>query len=401
MGRLELYTSPGLPYTDEHLKRIDLLDATDPEKWVPTERLNADIEQLEAFYHAGTVGKVVGYDFPKDELLKPAKIAAGKTRHITSSSLAFCVLVRRVFGSFEERMKTASIHSGSAVGIAPESTDWQEMINYMRRYGSKGWCGDYTNFDGTIPAEVIQIVVGIMSSFYAEPDSALIAGFCEDIIHTTARCGTLVYSKHLGNPSGCPITTTLNTLSNLVLLAYGLLEAGAPPDAYRLSAIIAYGDDCMIVPGLEMRNACVGLVDIARVLRDFGITLRNEVGEGMKSVPINDFVFLKRKTRYAPDLGVHVPVLNRESINDMTNWTRATNEIADVSKAASRVMAVQLAIFFYGRTEFDEVTRRLQKACIKSNLQVQDVHRFFNYDELAAMFHSRDLSKKFEDIVFD
>lgn len=375
---LEMNTSPGIPYVDENLRRADLINVDDQGVKTLGARLRQDVETMETLYLSGVTGQVVWKDFSKDELLSAAKIAAGKTRHITCPSLAYNILVRKYFGHLDSALHHLPIGSGSAVGIAAESIAWDEMRLCLRDAGTHGWATDYKNFDGTIPPDVLFAVLDLLDNHLPPADKLMRRALFEEMVHTTARCGNVLYTKHAGNPSGCPLTTTINTVANLMMVHYGFLKYSKVSERnLNQSAIVAYGDDLIMVPGKGLRASGITLQHVAIELEKYGVTLLSDF-DNWKMQPLHKLVFLKRTTVFSKELDAYVPLMAKETIADIMNWTRASNERNFVSNMESRAMAAQIFTFFYGKDCFDSFTVDLKEKMAATCVDF----RLFTYQEI-------------------
>jgi hypothetical protein len=162
---------------------------------------------------------------------------------------------------------------------------------------------DYSKFDGTIPPEIIQAVFQIIESFYTNAtrqDRMVRKAIMENIVHSVMRCDDLLYAKHKGNPSGCPITTLLNTIANWLLQRVATLKTCPEITAqeYYRAGFVAYGDDLLFVPTQKMLDKGFSFEKNAKFLGEYGITMRNELADGWELTPVEELVFLKRRTRF-------------------------------------------------------------------------------------------------------
>jgi hypothetical protein len=153
------------------------------------------------------------------------------------------------------------------VGINPHSTEWTMMYNELKRYGKSIISGDYSNYDGTIPKGVGEVVLEFINRWYGD-----------DLKYQNARklmfehiyTAQFVYEDKVfnikdGNPSGNPLTSIYNSLCNMVIL-YSVLYDKVP---IQETASALYGDDAVVAINREN----VTVEDLAEPIKEkFGMT---------------------------------------------------------------------------------------------------------------------------------
>ena len=153
-------------------------------------------------------------DTLKDERRKLEKISTGKTRVFTIPPVDFTLLCRKYFLAFAVHFYNQRRDSFTAVGITPESSDWDEMWRYLRESSDRGFAGDYSGWDGNLSPMFIAGVCEIINRWYddGETNALVRRVLFDEMIHTQQVAMNLVYYTHVGNPSGNALTVIINTI---------------------------------------------------------------------------------------------------------------------------------------------------------------------------------------------
>jgi hypothetical protein len=376
-------TSCGIPYADYGLKREDLIDFENGIIKSPLLQQRYDM-RLSMARTGHIVTDSMWKDFAKDELLKEKKILEGRTRHVTAGPIDLLILTKQYTADF---CNAITRHErGIMIGMNCESLQWNDMIKRLLSYNTKGYAADARAFDGSINGEMIYALCKTVQEFYPPEASLIIKVIFEEIVHTMSRCGDLVYQKHTGNPSGCAVTSYLNSYLNMLIFFYSLARKNSSlctaKNVLENVGLCMYGDDAVVVFRDGFSFGFQDLVDGAAAM---GICMTNEMPED-RAYPIKELPFLKRHSReYVYEGATYwIPVMDLNTISDIMNWTRAKNEIMEPDLIQNRVYMTQIFIWFYGKKKFTNITYKIQKRLEEYGITVD----LFSYKFLKDKFFS-------------
>nr|WAK75519.1 polyprotein [rhinovirus A51] len=294
---LDLHTSAGYPYTACGIKKKDL---------IPKDRDLTKFKQALEKY---------GLDLPmitflKDELRKPEKIQAGKTRIIEASSLNDTVQFRMAFGRlFSAFHQNPGIVTGSAVGCDPE-VFWSKIPVMLD--GECLMAFDYSNYDGSLNPVWFELLAKVLDDL----------GFPGKLVKK------LCYSKHIfktqyyevegGMPSGCAGTSIFNTIINNIIIRTLVLDTYKYVNLDKLK-ILAYGDDILFSYPYDL-----DMKELADEGSKYGLTITPaDKSDTFQKLNFSNATFLKRGFR--PDekhsFLVH-PLYPEEEVWESIRWTK-------------------------------------------------------------------------------
>lgn len=380
--RLPMNTSPGYPWvltrpTGELGKKY-LFDINTN---LPIRKLQDALEKREFNAKQGMRVESVWVDCLKDERRPLPKIQTGSTRVFTIPPVDFSILLRKYTLDFSVAVKNSRDFMDCKVGIDPQSLEWTTLYYWLTSFASKFVAGDFSSFDGSMPADLMDDVRIDIEEFYkhhgtyTQEDSRTLQTLFDELIHTIHLARNEFYVTHQGNKSGNPITVILNSRINkryMALAWLGLCERFQKYEYYSMSAFhqnvrsAIYGDDNL----LAIKDEVVEWYNqetISQYLEMFGITYTNETKTGItKFKPINECGFLKQ-TFHNHEIISHikVPHMKKDTINELLNWTRIAPDqdelLRDNCNDALRFM------YFYGKEEFNSFRNKIIKA-----LQLKD-----------------------------
>jgi len=289
-------------------------------------KVDADIAAMK---DGGNV-EYIFLDILKDERRKLKKVAEGATRLVSGSPVDQTVLLRMHFIEFLIEMMEGRIDNFSAVGINPYSASWHKLALRLQEKGDNILAFDVAGLDTSHIKHVQTAIFDYIINPTFEPDDSDIRRksfeTCQDSLHIF---GDVIYQWVGKLPSGCTLTTYLNTLYVLVCLGYCWVRLnprgiGGLDDLLEHLYLIVYGDDSLV-------SVSDGALDffnyktIPPVAQDFGLTFtpakKGEFTDELAN-SITDVDFLKRGFRYDKDLGRFVAPLELEVILEMPYWTK-------------------------------------------------------------------------------
>ncbi len=302
---LDLNTSAGYPYNVKGIRKRDLI----PVRGEPLTRLQEALD-------------LHGYDLPfttyvKDELRKPEKVRAGKTRLIECASVNDTILMKRKFGRlFATMHKNPGVVTGSAVGCNPE-VDWSKFAVML---GEEHICAfDYTNFDGSLSPIWFKMLKKVLGKLgYKQDALVLIDRMC----NSKHVWRDLYYEVDGGMPSGISGTSIFNSMINNLIVKTLVLEQYKGINLNELK-ILAYGDDLLISYPYDLDP---GVLAEAGKRYQLTMTPADKRSEFNGASKLSEVTFLKR--RFVPDekfpFLIH-PVYPMEEIYESIRWCRGPN----------------------------------------------------------------------------
>lgn len=359
---MNLHTSPGYPYTNANTSKNGKFDFVEGE---PGERiLIAEVdERLEkriAEAKNGVVSMTLFIDILKDERVKLSKIADGKTRIFNVAPFDLNMAVRMYFQLFAAHVMHNHVYGECAVGLNPHSAEWGMMYHYMQHEDAQWIGGDYSNYDKQLSYQLLKAVLEIIDDFYDDGNERVRECLFETMFSAFHIAERDVYRVPQGNPSGIVMTSLINSLVNSLMMRIIYIELGGSmttfDDYVRLKT---YGDDniASVMKGADWFN----MVSISRQFATHGIVYnqpnKEAMTEDLKFMDIKDLTFLKRGFR--EESGKVLAPLSMDSIHEMVNWIRSSNDDAEATRA--NFLAACREMYHHGREAFGRFTSHVYK----------------------------------------
>jgi hypothetical protein len=285
-----------------------------------------------------------------------AKANAGKTRLFSAAPMHYAIALRKVCAPFVAHLSRMRIRNTICVGVNPFSCEWSAIAQKLSSKGQHVIAGDYSNFDGTLPAQLVYAATEIMADWYdvhweyVEAHKRNIVGgnilgkleflmylrrlYYECVHHLhimNFKQGSLMYYVRNGIPSGCPVTAPLNSIVNLMALIYCWYHIIDDPlkqnvkEFFEHTSSVFYGDDFVMnirADVLEKFNQITITQAMSEHL-DMTMTDEAKTGECVKSRTLKEVNFLKRAFYYNTLIQEYTAPLDLTVILDSTivqNW---------------------------------------------------------------------------------
>nr|WPR18585.1 MAG: RNA-dependent RNA polymerase [Chemarfal virus 246] len=243
----------------------------------------------------------------------------------------------------------------------------------LTEVGTRGFAGDYKQFDGTVHSEAQFAFCDIVNEWYGDAydsENAMVRRvLMSESVYTLSLVGNCFYYVKQGVNSGNPATVIIDSFVNQYYLrcAYRLLmlENGeidkANMDAYRKYVrSISNGDDNINMVDCNIRDI-YNLQTVAEVLEGFGIiyTSADKTKNILECDPIediSDMTFLKRHFMPDPDYSslIRSPI-DKKTIQELVNWIR---ESGDDEEAMYENLATSLRFAYHWGPQYYEEHRR-------------------------------------------
>lgn len=291
-------------------------------------------------------------DTLKDEKRPFSKTRVGKTRVFTVGELDHTVAIRKYFGGFIAHCIRNKIHNEIAIGIDPNSPDWNVLANFL--HFPKLVAGDYGNFDGTLLLEVLMEVFELIDDFYGNDGNRMTRYVLfKEIVNSLHIVEGRVYGWTHSQTSGNPMTTLINCLFNMLAVRMAYIQTGHDIAKFReYVKLSVFGDDnilgiCDIIAETFNQHT------MTEAMATFGLeyTSETKTGNPPKYRKLTEVSFLKRSFVWHPRLGRMIAPLEFGVILEMCNWVKTTVDIETQTKLTIETALTEL--WMHGRTQYE------------------------------------------------
>lgn len=332
-------TSGGWPYTTpagEDLKKM-YYNAIRDEDWetrdIALKKINLEIEEIERNYDDGKRPVFIYSDALKLETRSLEKVISGSTRMFSGSPFSLLLMFRRYFGVFMDEFFDKNLKVGSAIGINPYSTDWDDLARKLLQFNNSSGeatigAGDYSKFDCSEMPDVLNAILDIINAWYGTGgrDSLIRQYLWREITHSRHIFEGEYYEWCTGIPSGCAITAPLNTIYSQLNFRMCWWYAGLDVKLFNdMTYVVGLGDDQAYSVAAKYRDVFNELT-MPRLMSYVGMTYTTE-DKGTASMPfrkITEIDFLKRAFRQIRYKGVvrWIAPIKMDSMINMLYWSK-------------------------------------------------------------------------------
>jgi hypothetical protein len=303
----------------------------------------------------------------KDE---PTPVGKDKVRIFEAAPVILQCFVRKYFLPIARNLSLFPLLSECAVGINPYSPEWEQLYKYIIKHGEKAiLAGDYKKFDLSMLPEInaasfeILIMMAEKTGNYTPDDLTIMRGVATDIVYpTVAYNGDLV--ELLGStPSGHNMTVYIGSIGGSLLLRMGFMST-YPQETCRFKDAVAaatYGDDFNSSVAEKYRD--FNHIRFKDFLKPLGyiLTMPDKTSDPIPFLDIEHTDFLKRHSKYNPDLDCVTGVLVETSIFKSLKAVKKSSEESPPMQSAMNMAGALNEWFYYGRDYFDMRRSQLQQ----------------------------------------
>lgn len=364
-------TSPGFPYYN--IKRTgkgklgflkgNLIERT---LEVDCDLLRKNIDERLDFAKNGERIESFWIDMLKDERRKLGKVLSSSTRVFTIPPFDYLIVARQYFYSFVVNFYQNRLKFFSAVGIDPMSMEWTTMFNKLKNNSLTGFAGDYKGWDGNLAPQAMDAFGLIVDAMYedATPEDRRVRKvIIEESIHTKQIAMDMVYQTHLGNPSGMPFTTIINTVVDGIYIRYAWMKL-APLRLQSMEEFdkhvvdFEYGDDIILSIKEEVQD-WFNPEGIGMIFEDLhmSFTAATKVGKAT-IVPIERLSFLKRGFRQ-DEKGMWLPTIDIQTMTELVNWIREIKGETPEDATIDNINSSLEFAFGWGRKFYDQFEKKI------------------------------------------
>lgn len=282
----------------------------------------------------------------KDEKREYQKVLEGKTRLFSGSPFYLLLLFRMYFGDFMNFYYEGRIYNGSAIGVNPYGTDWDNMARWLlgnQTFNCKKifGAGDYSKFDGSEQPLILNNVYDIIETFYATRSKDVNYKDAKNIRKklwleiTNSRhvFQANYYEWHASMPSGNPMTALINTMyNNLALRCCYVLSGNNIREFDNYVRMVALGDDIVYTAHPKIHDTFNEIL-MPGYMSVLGLKYTTETkGEATQSFRyISEVEFLKRSFVIDKALNRWIAPKRLESLFPSLLWTKKGQLSTEIS----------------------------------------------------------------------
>lgn len=306
----------------------------------------------------------------KDETREWFKVLEGKTRLFSACPFILLVLFRMYFGSFISMYVRCNFHVGSAVGVNPYSTQWDDIARSLLKFSENDndicvAAGDQGQFDTRQWSIIHNGILDMINDWYGgTPEESFIrqALFME-ITNSRHIFRGQVYEWTSGLPSGNPMTAIINTIYNNIIFRMSWGISGLDIRNFNDNVyLIVLGDDNAFTVSKKYRY-----LFNEETLPEYMAEIGNEYTTEIKGSatapfrPITEIEFLKRSFYKDQVLNRWIAPLREEAIAEMLNWTKKGKEGSQIS--LDNVVFAMREFSLHGYAKFEHWKKHLLDLC--------------------------------------
>lgn len=336
------------------------------EEWISPELRDAIRKRVELM-NEGTVPSTIYTDTLKDEKRSIEKVRTGATRVFASAPVDYNILVRMYFGGFIHWLLDNHVDNRLLPGINMYSPQSHRLATKLREFPNF-MAGDFKNYDGSGNVRCMQAILKyLIEAFYEGSEGKKMREILfEDFVNSIHVCDDIIYLLLGGVPSGNPLTTTMNSLINLVMSVYVWREV--VPDGYttadyfEFTRSFFYGDDNVFSVS-EVVKEFFNHETVAKQYALIGYTYTNskKVKSTQKFDDWDEISILKRYLVFDPIINRYVARLELDTIHEMTNWIRSGPDLTDLERLMLNCDVAAREMSLYSPRQYEEFTTSVDK----------------------------------------
>ena len=332
----------------------------------------------------------------KDAPVTPAHNAIGKGRMFFGSDIVLTYLIRKYFLPIIRLFQNNKAVVESMVGLNASGADWGKLQAHVTQFGPENCIGgDFKNFDkGMSPQETsaawyilyrLAELHSTESGFapdgsprYSHRDLKIMNGLITDVVYPIVNVNGELIQLFGSNPSGHPLTVTINGVVNSMYMRYAWATLNPEPLSVRdfkaNVALVTYGDDNLM--NVNPETSWFNHTSISDRLASVGITytMAEKTAASVPFIHIDETSFLKRKFKYDKDTDLVLAPLEMASIAKMLNVSVLSDALTPQEQGVAIMRSANREFFFHGKAEFDTRHKQLLQVAQKSGL----IHFFDN-----------------------
>lgn len=378
---IKLNTSIGYPLGGCKRRFVTELPPTEdkPNNRVFDDVIVDEISRCLECYKRGERAYVIAKACKKDEVL-----AKPKCRIFYGNGIALTFLVRKYFLPILRVMQFNPKVSECAVGVNSHGPEWQELHEHIFTFGADRLIGgDYGKYDQKLPSQLIFAALRIMIDFarecdYSRDDLQIMEAMAGDIVYAViAYNGDLIGLTEGTHISGNSLTVIINGICgslNLRCFFYKMNPCTAFERRLKFREyvkLVTYGDDNIGSVSKEIDNFTIK--GASEFLAEYGqtYTMPDKESELLDFLPPEEFEFLKRKSVYHPELGVHLGALVDRSCFKMLHcFLRGKDAPLTEEHASAQNIDTALREWFnHGRDVYESRRAQMREVAARAKIK--------------------------------
>nr|DAZ87922.1 TPA_asm: hypothetical protein [Phagomor virus 3] len=377
---LNMHSSAGYPWNLLFLDgKMKYFEGTEHELRM-NRILETTVKKRENALKQGIIPPFIMQDTLKDERREIAKVDSGKTRVFSAGPVDMTILVRKYYGSFMAHLMENCVNGECSVGLNVHGDEWSMMYNNLKSVGDHWIAGDYAAYDKRLPYQILMCVADVVNAWYDDSDEnkRVREGLMIAMASSLHLADHVVYETHHGMPSGVPITAVGNSVANSIMFRVAFLDIATEKfgkekavqlfsDFNALVRMVAYGDDHIL--RVSKAVSWFNMISISKFYAKYGMeyTTTSKTAAQEEFVEDDDLMYLKRK--FVRRDGKYWAPLDRNSINEMINWTRKSRLGPESALAANVDMAL-IEMSHYPKEEWQQFYNQLMPILRKKRLRI-------------------------------
>jgi hypothetical protein len=393
LDAINLNTSIGYPLSGPKRKFVEELDPTEdkPVNRVLDPLILEEIRYNEECYKRGERAYPIAKACKKDEIL-----TKDKCRIFYGNALSLTYLVRKYYLPILRILQMNPLVSECAVGINSHGPEWQTFHEYVHKFGDERLIGgDYGKYDQKLPSQLIFASLRILIDIarvcnYSDEDLRVMEAMTGDLVFAYINFnGSLIGLTEGTHISGNSLTVIINGIcGSLNLRAFFYTQYPVQSFEKRVPfrdavAIMTYGDDNIgcVRAGFEKFN----IKECSLFLAKYGqvYTMPDKESELTEWLPVSEWEFLKRKSVYNPDLGVHLGALIDKSVYKSLHMFMRPKGSPNTPEMAC-ALNVDTALrewFNHGREKYDEMRDKMTRVAKLAGIDHMCAELDVSYDD--------------------
>jgi len=327
----------------------------------------------------------------KDETRPIEKVDAGKTRVVCASNMVLSVIIRKYFLGFLDHVMRNKIDNEIGLGMNVYSDDWEHMVRRMRAKGDNIVAGDFSNFDGSLNAQILFKICDVINAWYGDEFSHVRLNLFEYLVHSTWLVdGKLIQLNH-SQPSGNPLTTLINCMYNMFIFRYSYLQlqdalgyTTTLKDYRKYVNGVFYGDDSIISIARTILP-WFNQISISCAMEQSGHVYTDETKQEslVKCKSLDEVTFLKRS--FYKCGGTVLAALEKDTIYEMVMWKR--RQLTDRDAILQTTRHAGFEAYLHGKDFFDHYQNAVDTELTRLGME-SGILTWREYDMFAKHFRS-------------
>lgn len=373
-------TSVGYPLCTQYKSKADIFGIGDEFDLTLEEAvvLRREVEILDDLVCQGIRPQFVCRDFLKDETRKKGKGA----RLIAGTDIRYYILCRMYFGAYVAAIIKTHQENGICLGMNPYK-EWGALRRFLTvpdPTGNNVWDGDFAGFDSSQDPAVLWACCDYICNWYHVRGQGQYNAqrriLFMDVVYSRHLCApegqsSVIVQWNKSLPSGHFLTSTLNSMISLGLIATGFFALTGETAFWEYCAAIVLGDDNVVTCCDEFIERFNQVTLSEYLAKWFNMTYTaGRKGEALTPhVGIDKVIFLQRRFAVKKLKGAEVDVcpLRPESFLLSMYYTRAKNEkkMRDIFVSSAELALQELAMHpeEHWNAVSSDITKALKDVC--------------------------------------